>query len=182
MLDAACTWHPPQIVATMSLTDWTNVGKRIFVSLNLAATFEPSINITNLQPRNNRFHAAITVFPHDHTAMVSTQCPSSHDPSFPHSSFASCALSSGGGYCRCLVKEMIGGWKGKQKKEDEKWQIENIYYNKLQHTSSKTDKDDRILQEYKIPGLWRLSSPHLKGITPSEDVLCSGGEVNLQLR
>ena len=27
-----------------------NVGKRIFVSLNLAATFEPSINITNLQP------------------------------------------------------------------------------------------------------------------------------------
>ena len=51
MLDAACTWHPPQIVATISLTDGlTDVGKRIFVSLNLAATFEPSINITNLQP------------------------------------------------------------------------------------------------------------------------------------
>ena len=97
-------------MATISLTDGlTDVGKRIFVSLNLAATFEPSINITNLQPRNNRFHAAITVFPHDHTAMVSTQCPSSHDPSFPHSSFASCALSSGGGYCRCLVKEMTAG-------------------------------------------------------------------------
>ena len=37
-------------------------------------------------------------------------------------------------------------------------------------------------KEYKIPGLWILSWPHLKGITPSEDILCSGGEVNLQLR
>ena len=91
-------------------------------------------------------------------------------------------------------EDIVGAWwrkwrlveKGKKKKRMKSDKLKTYIWRspkkKLQNTSSKTDKYDRILQEYKIKGLWRLSWPHLKGITPSEDVLCSGGEVNLQLR
>ena len=136
-LDAASTWHPPQIVVTMSLRDWPNVGKHIFVSFNLAATFEPSINITNLKPRDNRLHAAITSF-----LMITKLWSFSWITWSEFSSQLLCFLCS------------------------------------LQWGRILSVPGEDVMTVWK-KGFLRLSSPHFKGITPSKDILCSGGEVNL---